>query len=230
MDNRKFGYIRVSSRDQNEARQLQSMKEVGISNRDIFIDKQSGKDFNREQYQSLKHHLRTGDILYIHSLDRFGRNKEEILNEWTDITKNIKADIVVLDMPLLDTTKYQDSLGTFISDLVLQILSWLAEEERERIRKRQREGIDVALKDGVQFGRPKAEVTDTFIAVYKEWKRERITATEAMRRADLKRTTFYKLVKEYEDQQNEANCLWFAFFILSSVFVLYQLAMGATLS
>ncbi|MBT2700386.1 recombinase family protein [Bacillus sp. ISL-40] len=201
MDNRKFGYIRVSSRDQNEARQLQSMKEVGISNRDIFIDKQSGKDFNREQYQSLKHHLRTGDVLYIHSLDRFGRNKEEILNEWTDITKKLKVDIVVLDMPLLDTTKYQDSLGTFISDLVLQILSWLAEEERERIKKRQREGIDVAQQNGIKFGRPKAELTNAFITVYKEWKAERITATEAMKIADLKRTTFYKLVREYEEQQ-----------------------------
>ncbi|QWG56867.1 recombinase family protein [Bacillus mycoides] len=203
MDNRKFGYIRVSSRDQNEARQLQSMKEVGISDRDIFIDKQSGKDFNREKYQSIKHHLRAGDILYIHSLDRFGRNKEEILNEWTDITKNIKADIVVLDMPLLDTTKYQDSLGTFISDLVLQILSWLAEEERERIKKRQKEGIEVALKNGVQFGRPKAEITDIFKDVYSQWKAGRITATEAMKRADMKRTTFYKLVREYEEQQNE---------------------------
>jgi DNA invertase Pin-like site-specific DNA recombinase len=202
MDNRKFGYIRVSSRDQNEARQLQSMKQVGISNRDIFIDKQSGKDFNREQYQSLKHHLRAGDILYIQSLDRFGRNKEEILKEWTDITKNIKANIVVIDMPLLDTTKYQDSLGTFISDLVLQILSWLAEEERERIRKRQREGIDAAVQNGTRFGRPKAEVTEAFLTVYTEWKAERITATEAMNRANMKRTTFYKLVKEYGNQQD----------------------------
>lgn len=176
------------------------MREVGISNRDIFIDKKSGKDFNREQYQSLKHHLMAGDILYIHSLDRFGRNKEEILKEWTDITKNIKADIVVMDMPLLDTTKYQDSLGTFISDLVLQILSWLAEEERERIRKRQRECIDAALQNGIRFGRPKAEITDAFIMVFTEWKAEHITATEAMKRADMKRTTFYKLVKRYGDQ------------------------------
>lgn len=201
MENRKFGYIRVSSRDQNDARQLQSMKVVGISNRDIFIDKQSGRDFNREQYQSLKHHLRAGDILYIHSLDRFGRNKEEILKEWTDITKNIKADIIVLDMPLLDTTKYRDSLGTFISDLVLQILSWLAEEERDRIKKRQKEGIVVALQDGVRFGRPKAEITDAFIEVYTEWKAGLITATEAIKRAEMKRTTFYKLVKQYEAEK-----------------------------
>ncbi|MGG0369799.1 recombinase family protein, partial [Priestia endophytica] len=156
MENRKFGYIRVSSRDQNEGRQLQSMEEAGISPRDIFIDKQSGKNFNREQYQLMKRMIRKGDILYIHSLDRFGRNKEEILQEWNAITKEIEADIVVLDMPLLDTTQYKDSLGTFIADLVLQILSWMAEEERDRIRKRQREGIDAALKGGVSFGRPKA--------------------------------------------------------------------------
>lgn len=141
MDNKKFGYIRVSSNDQNEGRQLEAMKKLGLSERDIFMDKQSGKDFERVQYQLLKRIIRKNDVLYIHSLDRFGRNKEEILNEWNDITKNIQADIVVMDMPLLDTTQYKDSLGTFIADLVLQILSWMAEEERDRIRKRQREGI-----------------------------------------------------------------------------------------
>lgn len=151
MNGRKFGYIRVSSKDQNELRQLNSMKAIGIDDRDLFIDRQSGKTFNREQYQLLKRMLRKGDILYIHSLDRFGRNKEGILEEWNDITKNIQADIVVLDMPLLDTTQFKDSLGTFIADLVLQILSWMAEEERERIRKRQREGIDAALQNGVTF-------------------------------------------------------------------------------
>lgn len=198
MDNRKYGYIRVSSKDQNEQRQLDAMKQVGIHDRDIFIDKQSGKDFNRDQYQLLKRCLRRGDILYIHSLDRFGRNKEEILNEWKEITKDTGADIVVLDMPLLDTTKYQDSLGTFISDLVLQILSWLAQEERERIRKRQREGIDSAMRNGAKFGRPKAEATDAFLAAYHDWKVNTITATEAMKRANMKRTTFYKMVKELE--------------------------------
>ncbi len=135
MDVRKFGYIRMSSKDQNEDRQLDSMKKMGIDPRDIFIDKQSGKDFDRDQYQLLKRMIRKGDVLYIHSLDRFGRNKEEILQEWNDITKDIQADIIVLDMPLLDTTQFKDSLGTFIADLVLQILSWMAEEERERIRK-----------------------------------------------------------------------------------------------
>ncbi|UKJ83796.1 recombinase family protein (plasmid) [Priestia megaterium] len=199
MENRRFGYLRVSSRDQNESRQLQLMQEVGISPRDIFIDKQSGKNFNREQYQLLKRMIRKGDILYIHSLDRFGRNKEEILQEWNAITKEIEADIVVLDMPLLDTTQYKDSLGTFIADLVLQILSWMAQEERDRIRKRQREGIDAALNNGIAFGRSKAQVNQEFIKAYTRWKRKEITAARAMKEANVKKTTFYKLVKQYEN-------------------------------
>ena len=198
MDVRKFGYIRVSSKDQNEGRQLEAVKKLGVDERDIFLDKQSGKDFNRVQYQLLKRVIRKGDILYIHSLDRFGRNKEEILQEWNDITKNIQADIVVTDMPLLDTTQFKDSLGTFIADLVLQILSWMAEEERDRIRKRQREGIDVALKEGTVFGRPKAQVTEEFKEVYDRWKSGEITAVKAMEELDIKKTTFYKLVKEHE--------------------------------
>ncbi|MED3949885.1 MULTISPECIES: recombinase family protein [Priestia] len=202
MENRRFGYIRVSSRDQNEGRQLQSMQEIGISSRDIFIDKQSGKNFNREQYQLLKRMIRKGDILYIHSLDRFGRNKEEILQEWNAITKEIEADIVVLDMPLLDTTQYKDSLGTFIADLVLQILSWMAQEERDRLRKRQREGIDAALTKSISFGRPKAQVNQEFIEAYNRWKTKEITAVQAMKEANVKKTTFYKLVKVYESTLN----------------------------
>lgn len=199
MDNKKFGYIRVSSKDQNEGRQLEAMKKLGLSERDIFMDKQSGKDFERAQYQLLKRIIRKNDVLYIHSLDRFGRNKEEILNEWNDITKNIQADIVVMDMPLLDTTQYKDSLGTFIADLVLQILSWMAEEERDRIRKRQREGIDVALQNGTIFGRPKVTVTEEFKEAYASWKSEEITAVKAMQEIGVKKTTFYKLVREYEE-------------------------------
>ncbi|MEE3955899.1 recombinase family protein [Peribacillus frigoritolerans] len=198
MEVRKFGYIRVSSKDQNEGRQLQAMKEKGLDERDIFLDKQSGKNFDRAQYQLLKRMIRKGDVLYIHSLDRFGRNKEEILQEWNDITKNIQADIVVMDMPLLDTTQFKDSLGTFIADLVLQILSWMAEEERGRIRKRQREGIDVALQNGVSFGRPKAQITKEFIEVYDLWKAGEMPAVKAMAILAVKKTTFYKLVKEYE--------------------------------
>jgi DNA invertase Pin-like site-specific DNA recombinase len=188
----------VSSKEQNEERQIAAMREQGIDNRDIFIDKVSGKDFQREQYQLLKRILRPGDVLYIHSLDRFGRNKEQIVEEWNAITKELQADIVVLDMPLLDTTQYKDSMGTFIADLVLQILSWMAQEERERIRKRQREGIDVAMQQGKTFGRPKAQITDEFMSVYDAWKKGELTAVQAMQQAQIKKTTFYKLVKQLE--------------------------------
>lgn len=202
MTGKKFGYIRVSSKDQNEARQLLAMKEQGIDDRDIFLDKQSGKSFKeRDQYQLVKRMLRTGDILYIHSLDRFGRNKDEILSEWSDITKQIGADIIVLDMPLLDTTKHKDSLGSFISDLVLQILSWLAEEERKKIRQRQEEGIAAAKERGQRMGRPKAEMPDNFKEVYTVWKNGDITAKTAMEQLQLKRTTFYALVKELEGRK-----------------------------
>lgn len=198
MEHRKFGYIRVSSKDQNEGRQLDAMRKIGITERDIYLDKQSGKNFERANYQLLKRVIRKRDILYIHSLDRFGRNKEEILQEWNDLTKNIEADIVVMDMPLLDTTQYKDSMGTFIADLVLQILSWMAEEERERIRKRQREGIDIALRNGISFGRPKAKTTEEFEEVYKRWKSNELTAVGAMQKLNIKKTTFYNLVKQYE--------------------------------
>lgn len=200
MEHRKFGYIRVSSKDQNEGRQLEAMRKMGITERDIYLDKQSGKNFERANYQLLKRVIRKGDILYIHSLDRFGRNKEEILQEWNDLTKNIEADIVVLDMPLLDTTQYKDSMGTFIADLVLQILSWMAEEERERIRKRQREGIDLALLNGIQFGRPTVFVSEEFKEVYRKWKSGESTAVEAMQEAGVKKTSFYKLVKTLEEE------------------------------
>lgn len=200
MEHRKFGYIRVSSKDQNEGRQLEAMRKMGINERDIYLDKQSGKNFERANYQLLKRVIRKGDILYIHSLDRFGRNKEEILQEWNDLTKNIEADIVVLDMPLLDTTQYKDSMGTFIADLVLQILSWMAEEERERIRKRQREGIDLALQNGIQFGRPSVYVSEEFKEVYKKWKAKELTAVEAMQVAGVKKTSFYKLVRALEEK------------------------------
>ncbi|EOO33934.1 recombinase family protein [Bacillus mycoides] len=198
MEQKKFGYIRVSSKEQNEGRQLEAMRKMGIHERDIFIDKQSGRTFQREQYQILKKMLRRGDILYIHSLDRFGRNKSAILDEWKDITQNIQAHIVVLDMPLLDTTQYKDSIGQLITDLVLQILSWLSEEERVKIKTRQREGIDLAKKQGKHLGRPKVEITDEFIQAYQEWKDRKITAVEAMKRSGMPNTTFYRIVKRYE--------------------------------
>lgn len=207
MEAKKFGYIRVSSKDQNEARQIEAMKKEGIAERDIFIDKQSGKNFDRPNYQIVKRILREGDILFVTSIDRFGRNKEDILNEWNDITKNIKANIVVMDMPLLKTTDDEYGAGKLINDLVLQILSWLAEEERNRIKKRQREGIDVALKRGVKFGRPKVVITDEFIEVYKRWKATDLTAVAAMKELGVKKDTFYRRVKEYEKQLESKELL-----------------------
>ena len=198
MSSRKFGYGRVSSKDQNEARQLKAFKDFGIDDRDIYVDKKSGKDFDREQYKLLKNILREDDLLVIQSIDRLGRNYEMIVNEWKDITKNIKADIVVLDMPLLDTRQKKDLLGTFINDLILSLLSYVAQTEREKIKTRQRQGIDIALSNGVKFGRPKIDKPDNFDEVINDWKNKKITAREAMNLLNLKPNTFYNMVKEYK--------------------------------
>ena len=196
MKNKIFGYARVSSKEQNEERQIIAFKDYGIDERDIYIDKQSGKDFNREQYNILKHILRENDILVIKSIDRLGRNYNMIIDEWKDITKNIKADIVVLDMPLLDTTKNKDLLGTFINDLVLQILSYVADQERRFIKQRQKEGIEVAKNNGIKFGRPKIEKPQNFDIVVNRWKNKEIKSKEAMELLGLKPNTFYTMVKE----------------------------------
>ena len=193
-----FGYARVSSKEQNVERQLVAFKEYGIEERDIYIDKQSGKDFNREQYNTLKHILRENDLLVIKSIDRLGRNYEMIVNEWKDITKNIKADIVVIDMPLLDTRKNKDLLGTFISDLVLQILGYVAEQERTFIKQRQKEGISIAKNNGVKFGRPKIEKPLNFDEVVVKWKNKEIKTKEAMKLLGLKSNTFYNMIKLYD--------------------------------
>lgn len=198
MSSRIFGYARVSSKDQNEERQLKAFKDYGIDDRDIYIDKKSGKDFEREQYQLIKNILREDDLLVIQSIDRLGRNYEMIVNEWKDITKNIKADIVVLDMPLLDTRQKKDLLGTFINDLILGLLSYVAQTEREKIKTRQRQGIDIALSNGVKFGRPKIDKPDNFDEVINDWKNKKITAREAMTLLNLKPNTFYNMVKEYK--------------------------------
>lgn len=204
---RKFGYARVSTKDQNEARQVEALTAAGVEARDLYIDKASGKDFNREQYQTMKRALRAGDTLLIHSLDRLGRNKDEILSEWQQITKEIEADIIVLDMPLLDTTKHKDSVGSFVADLVLQVLSWIAQDERERISKRQREGIDAAKQRGEHLGRPKKAYAtmseaerEAFAAAYAAWKAGEQTAVQTFNGLDMTKTTFYKIVKEYEAQ------------------------------
>ena len=196
MKNKIFGYVRVSSKEQKEDRQLIAFKEFGIDERDIYIDKQSGKDFNREQYNILKHILRENDILVIKSIDRLGRNYNMIIDEWKDITKNIKADIVVIDMPLLDTRNNKDLLGTFISDLVLQILSYVAEQERRFIKQRQKEGISNAINNGVKFGRPKIEKPSNYDDVIKLWKNKKIKSKEAMEMLGLKPNTFYNLLKK----------------------------------
>lgn len=195
MNSKVFGYARVSSKEQNEDRQLNAFKGFNIDERDIYIDKQSGKDFNRESYNVLKHILRENDLLVIKSIDRLGRNYEMIINEWKDITKNIKADIYVIDMPLLDTRKNKDLLGTFISDLVLQILSYVAEQERTFIKQRQKEGISNAINNGVKFGRPKIEKPHNFDTVVNKWKNKEIKTKDAIKLLNLKPNTFYNLVK-----------------------------------
>jgi DNA invertase Pin-like site-specific DNA recombinase len=205
MSNKTFAYIRVSSKDQNEARQLKEILELGVSERDIFIDKESGKDFNRSHYKALKQCLREGDLLYIKSIDRFGRNSKEIKKEWEDITQNIKADIKVLDMPLLDTTQYKDQLGSFVSDLVLQVLAFVSERERDNILQRQAEGIAVAKAIGKHLGRPNLNLgtiskqqRQILEQNYSKWKNTEITGVEFMTLLELKKNSFYKIIKEYE--------------------------------
>lgn len=194
--NKIFGYVRVSSKEQNEERQVKALLENGLEEQYIFIDKESGKDFNRTQYQLLKLVLRENDLLVIKSIDRLGRNYQMIINEWRDITLNIKADIRVLDMPMLDTSRHKDLLGTFISDLILQVLSYVAEQERTFIKQRQKEGIIVAKNKGVKFGRPKIEKPANFDYVISKWRNKEITAKIAMQELNLKPNVFYKLVKK----------------------------------
>lgn len=195
MKSKVFGYGRVSSKEQNEERQLVAFKDYGIEERDIYIDKQSGKDFDRKQYNVLKNVLRENDLLVIKSIDRLGRNYNMIVDEWKDIVKNIKADIVVIDMPLLDTRNNKDLLGTFISDLVLQILSYVAEQERRFIKQRQKEGISNAKSNGIKFGRPKIEKPSNYDDVIKLWKNKKIKSKEAMEMLRLRSNTFYNLLK-----------------------------------
>lgn len=195
-----FMYIRCSTKDQNEARQVEKAKELGIDDRHIFIEKASGKDFDRPVYQGMKNAtLREGDVLYIDSLDRLGRNYEGIVAEWQSLTKEIGVDIVVLDMPLLDTRKNKDLLGTLISDIVLQLLSYVAQSEREKIRSRQKDGIEVAKREGKYKGRKPVEVNPyEFDKLMGDVKEKRRTATSVMNELGLTRTTFYKLVGEWE--------------------------------
>jgi DNA invertase Pin-like site-specific DNA recombinase len=196
-----FGYIRVSSRDQNEDRQQVSFEELSIPEKNIFIDKQSGKDFDRPQYQKMVRRMKKDDLLYVKSIDRLGRNYGEILEQWRILTKEKGIDIVVLDMPLLDTRRGKDLMGTFLSDIVLQVLSFVAENERANIRQRQAEGIAVAKAKGVRFGRPPKPLPDNFYCVYHQWKNGEITGVTAARTCGMPMSTFRYRAEIYEKSQ-----------------------------
>ena len=193
-----YGYVRVSSSDQNEDRQLIALLEKGVIQKNIYIDKQSGKDFDRPQCKKLLRKLKWGDLMYIHSIDRLGRNYEEIQKQWRLLTKDIGVDICVLDMPLLDTRNGKDLMGTFIADLVLQILSFVAQNERENIKKRQAEGIAAAKKRGVQFGRPSISVPENFASLVRAWEKNEISIDDVLNDCKMSKSTFYRRLREYK--------------------------------
>ncbi len=193
-----YGYIRVSTREQNEDRQLIAMREAGVAEQNIFLDKQSGKDFERPAYRRLLRRMKRDDLLYIKSIDRLGRNYAEILEQWRVLTREKGADIVVLDMPLLDTRRGRDLMGTFLSDIVLQVLSFVAENERVNIRQRQAEGIAAAKARGVRFGRPPRPLPAPFPAAYQRWKDGKISGTAAARQCGLPLATFRYRAAAYE--------------------------------
>lgn len=197
MSDRIFGYIRVSASDQNESRQIIAMQQRNILRRNMYIDKQSGKDFQRPKYNRLIKNLRAGDLLYITSIDRLGRNYEEIGKQWRILTKEIGIDICVIDMPLLDTRCGKDLMGTFIADLVLQILSFVAQNERENIRKRQEQGIAAARQNGVRFGRPAKELPANFNLNYALWKSGKISGAQAARECGMPLSTFRSRAEKY---------------------------------
>lgn len=192
-----YGYVRVSSTDQNEDRQLVALRKCKVAEENIYVDKQSGKDFMRPKYLELSEKLCQGDLLYILSIDRLGRNYEEIQKQWRLLTKDIGADICVIDMPLLDTRQGKDLMGTFIADLVLQILSFVAQNERENIRRRQMEGIAVAKARGVRFGRPGIASPGDFGQVVEMWEKKQLTFQEAAGQCHMSKATFYRRLREY---------------------------------
>lgn len=198
-----YGYVRISSTDQNEDRQMVVLGEIGVADKNIFMDKQSGKDFERPQYKKLIKKLKHGDLLYILSIDRLGRNYEEIQRQWRILTKDIGVDICVIDMPLLDTRNGKDLMGTFIADLVLQILSFVAQNERENIRKRQAEGIAAAKAKGVRFGRPRMDVPDDFDKIVMAWEQKRLPLSEALRICNMSEATFYRRLRECRLPQDD---------------------------
>ncbi len=194
-----YGYIRVSSKDQNEDRQLIILNEVGVERKNIYLNKKSGKDFDRPQYKKLLRKLKKDDLLYIKSIDRLGRNYEEILQQWRVLTKEKGIDIVVLDMHLLDTRRGKDLMGTFLSDIVLQVLSFVAENERTNIKQRQAEGIAAAKAKGVKFGRPPLPLPDNFYEVHKAWRSKKLTLKEAANACNMPVGTFYGKARKFEN-------------------------------
>ena len=192
-----YGYVRVSSTDQNEDRQMVALREVPVPEKNIFVDKQSGKDFDRLSYKKLMNKLKAGDLLYVLSIDRLGRNYKEIQEQWRLLAQEKEIDICVLDMPLLDTRNGKDLMGTFIADLVLQILSFVAQSERENIKKRQAEGIAVAKAKGVKFGRPEKAVPEDFGKLIRIWEQKKISFSEVLKRCDISESTFYRRLREY---------------------------------
>ena len=195
-----YGYVRISSADQNEHRQMLAMEEKKVDKKCIYMDRQSGKDFQRPQYRRMVEEIQAGDLLYVSSIDRLGRNYEEIQEQWRILTKDIGADICVIDMPLLDTRNGKDLMGTFIADLVLQILSFVAQSERENIRTIQKQGITAAMVRGVKFGRPAAEVPDNFRLLIKAWENGEISLREVIKRSGLSESTFYRKLREFRMQ------------------------------
>lgn len=197
MENIVYGYARVSSIDQHVDRQTLALAELGVAPKNIFVDKMSGKDFERSQYQKLLRKLKPGDTLYVLSIDRLGRNYEEIQRQWRIITKEKKVDVCVIDMPLLDTRQGRDLMGTFIADLVLQILSFVAQNERENIKKRQAEGIAAAKAKGIRFGRPEKDVPDDFGNIIRQWEEKRLPLAEVLEQCNISKATFYRRLREY---------------------------------
>ncbi len=197
-----FGYVRVSSKDQNESRQLLALRDMNVPKENIFIDKQSGKDFKRPGYLKMLSTIQPGDLIYIKSIDRLGRNYSEIQDEWRKLVHEKKVDIVIIDMPLLDTRKGKNLMGTFLSDIVLQVLSFVAENERENIRKRQAEGIEAAKMRGVQFGRPTTDLPASFYSAAKKWERGYISCSEAARQCGMPLTTFRRKALLLREQKS----------------------------
>lgn len=193
-----YGYVRVSSKDQNEDRQMIALREVGVPDKNIFIDKQSGKDFQRPKYKRLLRRVKPNDLIYVKSIDRLGRNYEEIQDQCRLLTKEKRVDIVVLDMPLLDTRRGKDLMGTFLSDIVLQVLSFVAENERTNIRQRQAEGIAAAKAKGVRFGRPPCPLPENFHQAYQRWKSGKITGTAAAQECGMPLSSFRYRAEIYE--------------------------------